>query len=61
MRNLCRQEWIKTHLRGTEDDFKAYWNGLAGEEIQVHSTPSFFVHPGSLIHLSAGNKPLQCR
>ena len=43
-RNLCRQDWIKTHEGGTEDDFKSYWNGLSEEGIKVRFI-SLFVCP----------------
>jgi hypothetical protein len=38
---LCRQDWIKTHEGGIEEEFKAHWNGLSEEEIKV----------GSAVHL----------
>ena len=47
-RNLCRQDWIKTHEGGTEEDFKSYWNGLSEEEIKVCLISLFCV---SLIYL----------
>ena len=31
IRNLCWQDWLKTHEGGTEDDFKAYWLSLSVE------------------------------
>jgi hypothetical protein len=34
-RNLCRQDWLKSHEAGTEDDFKTYWLSLAEEEVKV--------------------------
>jgi hypothetical protein len=40
IRNLCRQDWLKTHEGGTEDDFKAYWLGLSVEQIAVR-VPAF--------------------
>jgi hypothetical protein len=40
IRNLCRQDWLKTHEGGTEDDFKAYWLGLSVEQIVVR-VPAF--------------------
>ena len=41
IRNLCQQDWLKTHEGGTEDDFKAYWLSLLVEQIAVH-VPAFF-------------------
>ena len=40
IRNLCRQDWLKTHEGGTEDDFKAYWLSLSVEQIAVR-VPAF--------------------
>lgn len=33
-KNLCRQDWLKSHLDGTENQFKAHWLGLPKEEIK---------------------------
>ena len=41
-RNLCRQDWLKAHEGGTEEDFKVYWNGLSEEEIKVRLISSSF-------------------
>ena len=61
-RNLCWQDWIKTHEVGTEEEFKAYWNGLSEEEIKVCLIPFFFVCPWFIcIYLSCGNKQLWWR
>jgi hypothetical protein len=45
IRNLCWQDWMKTHEGGTEEEFKANWNGLSEEEIKVHLISSFFMCP----------------
>ena len=42
IRNSCRQDWLKSHEGGTEDEFKVYWLGLPEEEIMVRVVASFF-------------------
>ncbi|KAI0277095.1 hypothetical protein BC826DRAFT_1113951 [Russula brevipes] len=31
-KNLCRQDWLKSHEGGTEDEFRAHWLGLPEED-----------------------------
>ena len=42
-RNLCRQDWLKSHKGGTEDGFKSYWLSLPEEEINVCTISCFMV------------------
>ena len=62
IRNLCRQDWLKSHEGGMEDEFKAYWLGLPEEEIKVCVVASFFqVYLLLCVHISGGNRRLLCR
>ncbi|KAI0282938.1 hypothetical protein BC826DRAFT_1110448 [Russula brevipes] len=33
-KNLCRQDWLKSHQDGTEDEYKTYWLSLPEQEIK---------------------------
>ena len=57
IRNLCRQDWLKSHEDGTEDQFKAYWLSLPEEEIKVRvlSLSSLFSHRFNFLSAMEGD------